>query len=534
MGVSEDIQHLLMDTYQDPVAFARAFVPHWFPASKQDAEWELCPIAPLHRGILAILLRKCEFLLRYGDLEWIEENFTYVDEEGNEHKIFNLTGEDAPQMFVSKFTLIMIPRGFAKTTCANLANLHNIAFQDHRYIAYISETQPHSVQQVDTIKHELQSNDNLRVVFGDLMPKQREGKWQDQFFETRNGCAMVARGGGQQVRGMLWKQQRPTKWIMDDMESKDSVETPDRREKRREWYYGDLEPILDDLDESAAGVALATLLHPDALATYLERDHRYTVIKFGAEDKAGNDLWYKKGKEFLEDKKKAFARAQMLHVFYLEFYNQVRAPENQAFKPEYIQVFPRKTEDSVRRAIAWDPAISQSSKSDHPSISVAGMTEHGIIHFYEVEVMDRQSTVREQVDKYFELAKRWDVDPALHGIESISFQAVLIHLVQEEMFRQAWFFEPQKITHQHEKVARIKGVLQPRYRSGYITHQRRFSLYEAQLLDFPNGKLDGPDSAAMAVSLLDPAAPLATPENEDLAADQFEPIDKIIPGYWQY
>ena len=527
-----DIKQILSEAYVDPVYFARTFVPHWFPASSQDKEWGLCPVSPLHRGVLAILMRRCEFLLRYGDLRWIEENFVYEDDDG-EHRIFNLTGPNAPQMHVTKFTLIMLPRGFSKTTCANVANLHNILFQEHPYIAYISETLPHAEMQVDAIKYEMEHNERIKAVFGDRVPKQREGKWTSDFIETRDNVAMVARGGGQQVRGMLRRGQRPTKWIMDDMEDKESVSTDDRRRKRREWYYGELEPILDELDDSATGVALATLLHPEALATYLERDPRYTVVKFGAEDKAGNDLWYKKGKDWLETKKKAYTQAGMLHIFYLEYFNQIRAPETQIFRPEDIVIWPRAVEDTERRAIAWDPAISQASKSDHPAISVCGMTDKGIIHFYEVNVLARNATVDEQLEEFFRMVREWDVDADLHGFESISFQMVLDKMLKEWMFRENWFFNPVKITHQHEKIGRIRGALGPRYRAGYITHQKRFPVYEGQLLDFPGGKLDGPDSAAMAVSLLDPAAPLASEDGEALAEDQFEPLEDVLGPDWR-
>lgn len=527
-----DIKQILYEAYRDPVFFAQTFVPHWFPASKQDKEWGLCSVAPLHRGILAILFRRCDFLMKYGDLKWLEENFVYEDDDGV-HQIFDLTGPDAPRMQVTKFVLVMIPRGFAKTTCANLANLHNILFQEHPYIAYISETLPHAEMQVDAIKYELENNERIRAVFGNLAPKQREGRWTSDFIETKDNVAMVARGGGQQVRGMLRRGQRPTKWIMDDMEDKESVSTEDRRRKRREWYYGDLEPILDELDESATGTALATLLHPEALATYLERDPRYTVVKFGAEDKAGNDLWYKKGKNWLEGKKKAYIQAGMLHIFYLEYYNQVRAPETQTFRPEDIVIFPRTPEDTVRRAMAWDPAISQASKSDHPAITACGMTDRGIIHFYEVNIFPRDAQVEVQLEEFFRMAKEWDIDADLHGFESISFQMVLEKMIREYMFRYNWFFEPARITHQHEKTGRIKAALGPRYRAGYITHQKRFPAYEGQLLDFPGGKLDGPDSAAMAVSLLNPAAPFAAEDESANAEDQYEPLADVLGPNWR-
>jgi len=107
--------------------------------------------------------------------------------------------------------------------------------------------------------------------------------------------------------------------------------------------------------------------------------------------------------------------------------------------------------------------------------------------------------------------------------------------VQEEMFRkskeyaQPLYFEVIKQTHSNKKVERIEGHLHPRYSSGYITHQRVFPEYNGQLLDWPNGKRDGPDTVAMGVELLDDVAWVAgTDENDsaDMSEDVYEPLPR--------
>jgi hypothetical protein len=142
---------------------------------------------------------------------------------------------------------------------------------------------------------------------------------------------------------------------------------------------------------------------------------------------------------------------------------------------------------------------------------------------------------------YFNLHFAWDCKR--HGVEAISYQKALVHLLKSEMFRRSKqhgpraYFEVDEITHgRKNKVERVEGILAPRYSAGYITHQRRFPDYESQLLDWPNGKKDGPDAVAMAVALLDPYAALSfDPENDDefkLEKDHFKPLDEEL-GEWR-
>ena len=538
MSTAIDKTEILEECYHDPVMAAKLFVPHWFPSKAKEGGSRNPEVSALHRGMMAILLRKCNFLLNYGDLEWIEENFTYTDGDGNIRKIFDLTSPEAPSMELGQFTLIMLPRGFAKTTVNNFVNLFNIIFQEVEFSAYVGETSTHADQQVANIKNEIETNHKIKEFFGTLKPDQRgTQKWTESFFETRSGMAMIARGSGTQIRGMLHKGRRPKRFLLDDLETKESVKTEQQRQDKKEWYYGDVEPALDELDEESSITATGTLLHEDALLSNLMLDPRWTVIKFGALDKNENPIWHRKGKEWFERKKAAFARNQVLHIFYLEYMNEIRAPEHQDFEPRMINVIPRPMGEMVARAIAIDPAISDADNADFCGLGVMGMTDKGFLHIFEC-FLQRGMSPREQVDKYFEFAKGYECNPDMHGVESIAYQAALIHLLREEMARQNWFFTPQKITHkdlsheQRNKTARIRGILQPRYANGYLTHQMHFPTYEGQLLDFPRGKKDGPDVISMCVTLLDPVAGVAASE-EDSFEDQYESLEEFFGGDWR-
>lgn len=528
-------QTLAADAFEDPVFFLQFFLPHLFPG---DVPW-------VHRGTLAILLRKTDFLLKYGELDKIISNFTWKedpeDPESLTHSIFtpelDASGNIlAVNIRITKCTEIMLPRGFSKTTLAGIGIvLFWILYLEKRFTVYISESSTHAEMQLGNVRSELEGNERIRAVFGNVVPdRQSSLKWTGDMLQTTTGATVVARGRGGQVRGLNIMGQRPDNILLDDVEDRDSVKTDDQRTKAKTWMYGDIIPALPEMQEDATIVALGTLLHSESLLMTLHKDPEWTSIIFGVRDKQGDLLWAANIDERkIELKKASFARAGQLSQYYLEYENTIRAVENQKFKAENFSILHAPRGEMTHCGMVLDPAISQKAKADFSAIVVGGVTPKGFIHIADTWAK-QGATPREQIDKYFELSKRWECN--LHGVESIAYQAVLIHLLREEMFRKKHYFEIVPITHSRNsqsKEERIVGILQPRYANGYIKHNRRFPLLETQLQDFPNGKRDLPDALAMLVHLLDPAAPFAIGEGKDPEEDEYPPLDEVLDGEWR-
>lgn len=535
----KNIADIAAHGYRDPVFFCKFFLEKWFP---DDIPW-------VHRGILAILVRKCDFLRDDPELDTIIANFVYQkdpdDEDSELLSIFVKSDDGALHMVLGKFTLILMPRGFSKTTIANAMNIYNVVYQDCKYPLYASETAKHAVRQLTNVSRQLTTNPRIKLIFGNLKPEQRnieKRKWSesDGLIQTTTGITLAAVGRDGQVRGSLEDGQRPDRLTIDDVEDKESVKTEEQRKKAHEWFYGDLLPAMPEMDETATAVMLATILHADALATKVARDPEWTVVRFGVFDKEGKPLWSAMMDEKkIEKKKLRYALQNLLHIFYLEYHNQIRNPENAKFKGDFIRYEPIHQSKVVLKAIVIDPAISKSRLAAYCGFAVVGMKENGIIHIFDT-YGEIGMTPREQVDKYFEMKFRWELIASdKHGVEAQAYQVALIHLLREEMFRKHKehgsdaYFEVIPIIHSsaEKKEERVEGVLQPRYAAGYITHQRRFPLYETQLLDWPNGKKDLPDAVAMAVSLLDPAAAWAA--EGDPGEDEYEDLDEVMGGDWR-
>jgi hypothetical protein len=556
----EEAEEITLRGLQDPAFFFRTFFPTWF---------EL-PMPWVHRGVLAILSKQSDWLLNFGEEVWprarglwdekqldkIVRHFVWREEPEDLHSpmvpIFKVERDShgkpaACHMGVSDRTLIIMPRGISKTTLVNAHNLRKIAYHDADFIVYLSETATHAEQQLENIRREISSNHLYISIFGSKQPDRADPeRWTQDLIETTDGVVVVAKGRGSQVRGLNHRGKRPQDIIFDDLEDKKSVKNDTLREETKSWLKSDVEQALPQIDGQRIGriVGLGTVLHHDSLILSLARDPEWLTVKFGAIDPDGDMTWgsYMTMDQY-ERKRRSFVRIGKLADFNMEFNSTVRSDgENQKFPSQFTYApsvnygmeFPA-------RALVMDPAISDKKDSDFCAFAVVGMTPRGIIHVLDI-FMDRGMTPRSQIDKYFELHFAWDCNK--HGIEAIAYQKALIHLMKEEMFRKGKtygsraYFEIDEIKHGNTgKIERVEGVLSPRYAAGYITHQRRFPEYEEQLLDWPNGKKDGPDVVAMAITLLDPLAAFAydaEDEDEDkLAKDQYPALDRVFEGDWR-
>lgn len=515
----EEVQEIAARGWHDPVFFCKYFLGELFPGRMP---W-------LHRGILAILTKKTDFLLRYGEVDKIIENFVY-ERNGETYRIFERVGKKI-ELNTQRFTLLILPRGFSKTTIAGIGfGVYNIVYQELNFAAYVSETAQHAQMQLDNIKRQLEGNKKLKFFFGDLKPKmQDEQRWRQDFFETVTGMAMAARGRGGQVRGLNNNGNRPKMIVVDDVEDRESVSTPEQREKTRKWAYADLQPALPMLDPNATMVALGTLLHPDALMMTWARDPQWTVVKFGAYDRQGDLLWPENmDKDKLEKEEQSAVAAGTLQEFYMERHSEVRLEKDRDFKLENFVYEGPMAEEYLFKTLYQDPAISDKKRADSCTFTVVGMNSKGVIYMLE-QRGKKGMKPSAQIDALFELHEKWNPDRT--GIESNAFQAALVHLVLEEQFRRGRLFEVTPVTNTMKKTERIKGILQPRFAKRHIRFACKSPELEVQLLNFPMAAHDDhADGLAGAVSLLDDGAPMA--EDEDKKS-KVPPLEDVIGGEWR-
>lgn len=481
--------------YLDPVAFMQEVLSDWF----------FTPLNWMHRGYLAIILRRTDFLPKYGELDKIIKNFVYKkdpwDKTEKGKPLFSLNPDGSVSLTISRNTEIMMPRGIGKTTVANGAHVFIGCFKEWNFVLKIGETINHSCTQLENCRKQFEYNNKLKSIFGEL---KGNGRWAQDIFQLSNGFTMAATGRGGQVRGRNVDGARPDFIHLDDVEDQESVSTPEQRNKTLEWFMGDVLPARGKLKNTSTILLNGTLLHNEALLVKLGRDPTFTTIVLSVLDADGNPVFPEyMDAEKIQMEKDTYIRQGKLDRFYLEYFNQLVNEDTMALPPKLIN---RETlSRPIARALAHDPAISKKKSADEAAFAVVGLYPAG--HF-QIEYVDgfRGMTPQEARDKFFELRRLWaepDI-PFFCGLETVAYQEALYDLITEKMYADGDYFLLEKLKFNQEKGARILGQLQPRYRAGLLHHRREFPVYEAEMREFPAGHDDQLDVVAMALSMLQP------------------------------
>jgi predicted phage terminase large subunit-like protein len=166
-------------------------------------------------------------------------------------------------------------RGHAKSAyLSNAFPVHEIVYQKRKMILIISETNAGSKKFIKWVSAQLKYNLKLRSDFGELLyeQKSRNEKDSEEAFLTINGIKMEATSLGTQIRGFRNGSQRPDLIILDDLESRDSNNTAELRQKAKDWLNQDLMPAYDPT--KTAVIFMGTLVHVDSLLNYVLNERR--------------------------------------------------------------------------------------------------------------------------------------------------------------------------------------------------------------------------------------------------------------------
>lgn len=543
----ELVEKLSFAYAKDPVLAARQLFPHWFPR----------PMPWFHRGMLAVLLRRSDFLLNFGEEVWADGTCRWTkkklaklarcmtfklnpkDPKSPEVPIFHIKYKEdgrtphSVDMVLGTHVVFIIPRGFSKTTIINFCTIYKVVYGMTKFTVYISEAARHAEDQLATIKRELAGNERLIAIFGNLKPNKTDDQsWGAESFETLTGVKITAKGRNAQIRGLNKFADRPDTIVLDDVEDRDSVSTDANLQKTLSWFVAD---VMEALPRGRNGCiyAIGTLLNPKALLPVLSSDPDFTTILLGAIDKDGEALWDDKAGltlEAIEKKKQSAAAKGKLYEFGLEILSSVREGDKLMFKPEYIRYRTYQPKDFIARSIHIDPAIGKGSDACHTAIAVVGLMESG--HKHVCDFLSRPGmSMNEQADEYFKMKIRWDCTHA--SVESVAYQAALAQVLRELMFIKAKqglgikaYFEIRETWPQGRKIERVEGILQPLMASGYLTFQQIWPELEIMFSDWPKGLMDGPDVIAGAVANLEPFAALSYGNAEELEkSEPFEPFE---------
>lgn len=429
------------------------------------------------------------------------------------------------------------PRGFAKSTIYNFfAPCSASLYGKRRFMVQFSESETQAQGFLADIKNAFENNEYILEDFGDV----RGPTWRADLISVRSvdgGVSWIAAAGsGSSVRGLRKAEVRPDWICLDDMESDESVQTPDRVNKMYNWFQRAVMNLgIDTTDVIVVGTLLAYDCVLDKLKKHPAWDVRslsaiikwsvsplwdewtklYTDLSVSKDERRrqADAFYYAHEEEMLEGtavlwpEGKPYKTLMEIYVdigepsFYAEYQNDPVNLEECIIKPEWITYY---TEDELSRLRflgfygALDPSLGKTRLSDYSALIVLGRADNGFIYVLEA-ILERLNP--DQIVNLL-LSKCREYEFTRFGIETNQYQELLRLMVVERGAREGLYLPIVDLKHTKDKVLRVQALI-PYIKNGYIRFNREHRLLLEQLLGFPKLRYDdGPDCLEMAVRMV--------------------------------
>lgn len=456
-------------------------------------------ILGLDRDATKLLLSQC-FLSTKVTAKIVFPDRFYLPFSSLHDTIFNILDDDSIQL-----ALIIAPRGFGKTSTVNLAfPAKKILFQEKKFIVPISCTATQATMQGENLKRELMTNRFITGLFGPM----KSDTFSKEMWVTSSGTAVMPRGAGQQVRGILYGDNRPDLIIVDDLEDAESVRSDEQRAKTKAWFFED---VLNSINRSRKDwkiIVIGTLLHEDSLLANLLEDPGWYHAHLAICDENFKSNW----PDFMSDQDLAklvdsYRRMGLLDSFYREYMGVPIAKESAKFKQEMFKNYEETDADFVKgrkgleSMVILDPAKTTKSTSDDTSIVGVGI-DVKTPRIYVRDIVKGNLHPEQQYTECFDMADR--IGARVIGIEVTSLNEFITYPLRTEMIRQRRYYDIVELKARASKEERIQALV-PFYRLGFVYHNKNVCApLEAQLISFPRSKKDDiMDALAYVVEMLE-------------------------------
>lgn len=499
------------------------------------------------------ILDRCSVSTRMTAKTFFPERFSLPFSEAIHGEIFKLI--DGPDNKVA----IAAPRGWGKTSIVALALMARyIMFNLTGFICYINKSHDAASLQTENLRRELVTNRDVKAYFGDF--RQRDVS-KNEFDEVFSKKAWVAyntlvwpRGAGQQVRGVLFKNDRPGLIVIDDLEDPQKIENDDIRKGWYEWLYADVIKAVPRLHRNWKIVYIDTLKHEDSVLQKLLDSPEWKSIRLEACD----DEFKSTAPHFMSDEEiqkewDEHVTAGQTDVFFRELRNLPISTKDSAFQRDYFRYYSLPPDKPVREdqdikltdpevqnnqhiesVVILDPAKTVKIHSAESAIIGVGI-DLSSARLFVRDAISEKMYPDEIYDSLFDMAIR--LDAKVLGIEETSLNEFIRQPIKNEMFKRGKFFELVwlKARGGMKKELRVKELV-PYYRLGYIYHNASCATIrklEQQLLMFPRSALwDLMDCLAYIVEMLELGeryfSPTVDPENSEAEYEELdydEPIE---------
>lgn len=381
---------------------------------------------------------------------------------------------------------ICSPRNSAKSTAITHAFLLASAlFRNARYILIVSDTEIQASNFLMDIKAELLENEDLREMFS--IKRLVKDSVSDIIVEMWDGWKfrVTAQGAEQKVRGKKWGNQRPDLIIVDDLENDEMVESRERREKLKYWFFKALIPSLSD---NGRIIMVGTILHLDSLLYRLLQNKSWKNIFFKFHksfDDFSDLLWPEKWPEKrLREERDEKIHEEIPEVYSQEYLNNPLDQGEAFFKRQ--DLLPMEEGDYLSNKQMYagvDFAISDLDRAAYTAIVVGGVDSNNILHI--VHVSRFKGDAEDIISNMLALQQKYDI--IMWKVEQGQISKSIGPALNRAMLERGTFLSIEGGIPGKDKRSRAKSI-QARFKVGAVRVDKTASWYpifEEEIISFP-------------------------------------------------
>ena len=257
------------------------------------------------------------------------------------------------------------------------------------FLCLMPDSKERAQELLSDIQAELEGNNRIIHDFG---TQRCEGDWEIGNFKTTDQRFIgMAFGIKKKVRGVRVKQRRPNLWVIDDLETPDTISNPKRMRKQAEQIERDIIPTMTG--------AIRRMLYANnkfsrvMTQTILQEKHpSWKIHQVKAYNKVTHDPAWKGmySREFYLQQEIDMG----LPAAYAEYNHEVKL-EGSIFSEDQIQWAELPAWLDFKMIIVhWDIAYTDNETSDYNAIKAWGLYEN---NFYLIDCYVKQSTMKKAV-----------------------------------------------------------------------------------------------------------------------------------------
>jgi hypothetical protein len=281
----------------------------------------------------------CSVSTKMTALTYFPERFNLPFADAVHGEIFRLI--DGPSQKVG----IAAPRGWGKTSIVALALMARYIIYHHTgFICYINKSHDAASLQTENLRRELVTNRTIKTFFGSFKTSRMHGEEFEEVFSKKAWVAydtlVWPRGAGQQVRGVLFRNDRPGLIIIDDLEDPEKIDNDEIRKGWYKWLYADVIKAVPRLHSNWKIVYIDTLKHEDSvLQKILDSPDWDTVRLEACDDNFNPTAPHFMSKQQIEHEWNEHVNAGQTDVFFQELRNLPISTKDSSFQKDYFRYY---------------------------------------------------------------------------------------------------------------------------------------------------------------------------------------------------